>query len=101
MLKRILAGALLAILVACGTVPTSTPNDQAAIALRSITAARQVSTAALSSGKISLAADQANQAKLDTLRAATEAALAAGNAAAITSAKTSADAIAANPGATK
>lgn len=102
-MKRLfaIAGLVAALmLTACATpVPTATLNDKEAIALRSVTTARQVSMAALAAHKINVGQDQKTQATLDLTVTAIAAARAANDAAGIDAAKAKADALAANPGA--
>lgn len=71
-------------------VPTATLNDQVAVATEAVTLARQTSTALLRAGKITLAQDQATQAKLNTIDANIAA---ASTVAQVVAQKTAADAI--------
>ena len=88
---RMAFGALLiASVVACAT---STLLDKEVIAMKSVTAARQVATAALRAGKISLADDQKTQANLTLLATGIKAAVAAQDTATIAANQKSADAI--------
>jgi hypothetical protein len=70
-MKRVLAILFALMLVSCaaGTaIPTATFNDKAAAGIEAVTAVRQASTALLVAKKITVAQDQAIQAKLDLIR---------------------------------
>lgn len=65
------------LLAACpGTIPTSTFNDKAAIAIQSVTAVRKAATSLLVAHKITVAEDETLQQQLDALRALIEVATA-------------------------
>lgn len=79
--------------------PTATADDKAGLAMQAVTAARKATTAALVAKKITVAQDQAVQAKLDVAVTVIKAALAANDIATLAAQKTAADSVAANPGA--
>jgi hypothetical protein len=74
-MRALLLSAVVALLVACATpLPPATFNDRAAQVMLGVTTLRQANTALLVAGKISLEEDQARQGRLDSVRAAVEAA---------------------------
>ena len=89
-IRMTLSALLIASAVACAT---STLLDKEVVALKSVTAARQVATAALRAGKISIADDQKTQANLTMLATGIKAAVAAQDAAAVAANQNAADAI--------
>lgn len=54
-------------IVSCGTVPTATFNDKAALTVQSVTTARKVSTQLMTARAISIEQDVVNQAALDVV----------------------------------
>lgn len=88
---RIALGALL--LATAAACATSTLLDKETMAMKSVTAARQVATAALRAGKISLADDQQTQATLTLLATGIKAAVAAQDAVTIAANQKAAEAI--------
>lgn len=89
----IFAIALTMAFAACGDVPTQTFNDKAAITMRSVTAARDTSTALLQAGKITLAQDAENQKKLDAIVEGVKTARAQNDAAKVEALKVQADGV--------
>lgn len=89
MLKRI-AVAYVAALAIAGCASASL-LDQETVAMRSVTAARQVATASLRAGKITVAEDQRLQAHLTLLATGIKAAVAAQDAAAVAANQKDAD----------
>lgn len=87
--NRILMPLVLA-LAACASQPLI---DTETIAMRSVTAARQVATASLRAGKITVAEDQKAQAQLSLVALGIKAAVAAQDAAAVAKAQADADKI--------
>jgi hypothetical protein len=79
---------LLSIAAACASTPLL---DSETVAMRSVTAARQVATAALRAGKISVADDQKAQANLTLIATGIKAAVAAQDAAAVAANQKAAD----------
>jgi soluble cytochrome b562 len=90
-IATITAALAFACLTACQTTPSLVTVETRAV--QAVTLARQVSTASLRAGKITVAQDQAYQAKLDLTRASIEAAKAAADAQALADAKAEADKI--------
>ncbi len=80
-----------------GVAQVGTVADNQKLAINVVTAARQISTAAMTAGKITPAQDIANQAKLDQARTLIQAAT---TIAAVQAAQATAQAIQTNPGAT-
>lgn len=89
-IRMALGALLLTAVVACAT---STLLDKEVIAMKSVTAARQVAIAALRAGKISVADDQKTQANLTLLATGIKAAVAAQDAATVAANQKAADAI--------
>jgi hypothetical protein len=89
-LQSFLVICALAVLVACANTSMLTNETRA---VESVTAARQVSTAMLRAGKITVAQDVDNQKKLDAVRQSIVAAKNAADAQALAKAKKDADAI--------
>lgn len=91
-MKRLASLCLVLALAACASTPLL---DQETLAMRSVTSARQLSTAGLRAGKISLAADQKNQAVLTGMASAIKAAVAANDPATVATQQAQADKLAA------
>lgn len=92
-MKRISVLLCTLLLAACASTPLL---DQETIAMRSVTAARQVATASLRAGKITVEQDQKAQAQLSLLALGIKAAVAAHDAAAVAAKQAEADKIKAN-----
>lgn len=92
-MKRISVLLCTLLLAACASAPLL---DQETIAMRSVTAARQVATASLRAGKITVAQDQKAQADLTLIALGIKAAVAAQDAAAVAAKQAEADKIKAN-----
>lgn len=89
-MKRLFVTLAAALLCACAN---STLMDNEVTAMRSVTAARQVATAALRAGKITVTEDQKTQANLTLIAGGIKAAVAAQDAAAVAAQQKAADAI--------
>lgn len=82
------------VLLVCALAACATPLlDQETIAMRSVTAARQVATASLRAGKITVEQDQKTQANLTVIALGIKAAVAAQDAAAVAEQQAKADQI--------
>lgn len=89
---RLLAPLVLAVAIAgCGSVPTSTINDQEAIAIQTATIGLRTSTALLQSGKITSEQAASNRAKFDAMIDGIRKARAANDSATIAVKKTEAE----------
>ena len=92
-LPHTIAVLIIAACVACGTVPTETLLDKEVIAMKSVTAGRQVATGLLRAGKLTLAQDQAAQAQFTLVATGIKAAVAANNPVAVDAKKAEAEKI--------
>lgn len=92
-MKRLFAILCLAFVLGITGCATQTLLDKEVIAMKSVTAAREVATAALRAGKITLGEDQATQANLTLIATGIKAAVAAQDATTVAAKKAEADAI--------